>query len=130
MPNANIGTLKAIKRAGKEAKRAKTSVNIACTLFSFQHLSPLDFSNPHENTDFLDMSRHPPTPPLDPPSNFPEAACSVTGARYDVLDHLDLSLQNFDCLESGVLTYEVYEIPPPPQFLISLLLAAFFNKAY
>jgi hypothetical protein len=80
------------------------------------------------------MSRHPPPPPLslDPPSNLPEAAWSVTGARYDVLDHLDLSLQNFDCLKSGVLTYEVDEIPPPPQFLISLLLAAFafFNKPF
>ena len=67
------------------------------------------FSPPWEHW----FSRYESPPP--PPSNLPEAGWSVTGARYDVLDHLDLSLQNFDCLESEVLTSEVMRSPPPPQ---------------
>ena len=55
MPNSNIGALTALKRAEKEAKRAQTEAARISLIAALSQTSPLDLSEPHVNTDFLDI---------------------------------------------------------------------------
>ena len=68
MPNSNIGALTALKRAAKEAKRAKGREVYLHAVASCSQTSPIDLSEPHANTDFVDFSLPslPPPPHLSP----------------------------------------------------------------
>jgi hypothetical protein len=62
MPNRKIGALRALKRAEKEAARAQRKVAAINSVASRYQTSPLDVSEPHTNTDLLDIPCTPVAP--------------------------------------------------------------------
>ena len=62
MPNSNIGALRALKLAAKEAKRAKGKEAYLHAVASRFQTSPFDLSDPHASTDFLDIPCTPVAP--------------------------------------------------------------------
>ena len=83
MPNSNIAQMKKQAVAKKEERRARNQELVLNAVASRSQTSPIDLSEPHANTDFLDIPCTPVAPTTPAPAEqfeTPAATLAEEGA--------------------------------------------------